>query len=311
VLLGLGFTFFSGAVEAWLVDALAATGYTGSLEAVFGRAQAVGGAAMLVGAVGGGVIAQATSLGVPFLVRVGALVVMTGVAAAFMRDLGFTPDRAASPREAVRTVLRASVRHGLGHRPVRWLMLAAPFVSGVGFYAFYAMQPYLLELYGDDDAYVIGGLAAAIVAGSGIVGGLLASRLRSAVARRTTAIILATVVSAGALAALAFTSSLVVALVLLVVWGLVDAAADPVRRAYLNDLIPSQQRATVLSFDSLMGSAGGVVVQPALGRAADLSGYGTSYAFGALIQLVAVPFLVASRRERDPADLRTEAAPTG
>src|SRR5215203_4361948 len=28
VLLGLGFTFFSGATEAWLVDALAATGYT-------------------------------------------------------------------------------------------------------------------------------------------------------------------------------------------------------------------------------------------------------------------------------------------
>ncbi|MBK5250610.1 MAG: hypothetical protein JJE50_14470, partial [Actinomycetales bacterium] len=53
VLLGLGFTFFSGAVEAWLVDALDATGYTGSLEAVFGRAQVVGGAAMLVGAVGG------------------------------------------------------------------------------------------------------------------------------------------------------------------------------------------------------------------------------------------------------------------
>ena len=29
MLLGLGFTFFSGAVEAWLVDALAATGFTG------------------------------------------------------------------------------------------------------------------------------------------------------------------------------------------------------------------------------------------------------------------------------------------
>jgi MFS family permease len=310
VLLGLGFTFFSGAVEAWLVDALTATGYTGSLEAVFGRAQAVGGAAMLVGAVGGGVLAQASSLGAPFLVRVGALVVMTAVAAAFMRDLGFTPDRGASAGEAVRGLLRASLRHGLGNRPVRWLMLAAPFVSGVGIYAFYAMQPYLLELYGDDDAYVIGGLAAAIVAGSGIVGGLLAARLRAVVARRTTAIIVATVVSAAALAALAITRSLLVALALLVVWGLVEAAADPVRRAYLNDLIPSQQRATVLSFDSLMGNAGGVVVQPVLGRAADLSSYGTSYAVGALIQLVAVPFLVRSRRERDPADLRAEAPAT-
>ena len=31
ILLGLGFTFFSGAVEAWLVDALTATGYEGTL----------------------------------------------------------------------------------------------------------------------------------------------------------------------------------------------------------------------------------------------------------------------------------------
>ena len=65
ILLGLGFTFFSGATEAWLVDALAATGFTGDLEQIFGRAQMVGGAAMLVGTVSGGVIAQATNLGVP------------------------------------------------------------------------------------------------------------------------------------------------------------------------------------------------------------------------------------------------------
>ena len=50
--LGLGFTFFSGAVEAWLVDALNATGYTGALETVFGRGQIVGGAAMLSGSLG-------------------------------------------------------------------------------------------------------------------------------------------------------------------------------------------------------------------------------------------------------------------
>ena len=66
MLLGLGFTFFSGAVEAWLVDALDATGFEGSLESVFGRGQIVSGAAMLTGSVAGGYIAQATSLGVPF-----------------------------------------------------------------------------------------------------------------------------------------------------------------------------------------------------------------------------------------------------
>jgi MFS family permease len=37
MLLGLGFTFFSGATEAWLVDGLHATGYTGSLDAAFAK----------------------------------------------------------------------------------------------------------------------------------------------------------------------------------------------------------------------------------------------------------------------------------
>jgi MFS family permease len=311
VLLGLGFTFFSGAVEAWLVDALTATGFTGDLESVFARAQVVTGAAMLVGAVGGGVLAEATSLGFPFLVRVGALVVMAVVAALFMRDLGFTPDRSVGPGQAVRAILHASVREGLGHRPVRWLMLAAPFVSGVGIYAFYAMQPYLLELYGDDDAYAVAGLAAAIIAGSQILGGVLATRLRAAVDRRTTAIALSIAAASLALAAIGVTRSFVVALGLMVVWGLLGAAATPIRQAYLNDLIPSQQRATVLSFDSLMGSSGGVVIQPVLGRVADVSGYGASYLVGAAIQLVAVPFVLLSRREQDPADVRTAHAVTG
>src|SRR6188508_522574 len=35
ILLGLGFTFFSGATEAWLVDALKASGFRGTLESVF------------------------------------------------------------------------------------------------------------------------------------------------------------------------------------------------------------------------------------------------------------------------------------
>src|SRR4051794_18649419 len=67
--LGLGFTFFSGAVEAWLVDALTETGFTGSLESVFGKGQIVGGAAMLTGSVAGGFLAQRFSLGTPFVVR--------------------------------------------------------------------------------------------------------------------------------------------------------------------------------------------------------------------------------------------------
>src|ERR671910_1958605 len=121
VLIGLGFTFFSGAVEAWLVDALTFSGYDGELEAVFGRGQMVGGVAMLGGSVAGGVIAQATSLGVPFLLRVGVLVLMFGVAFAVMRDRGFTPEKGTSPLGAMRHVFVTSLDGGLKNPPVRWV----------------------------------------------------------------------------------------------------------------------------------------------------------------------------------------------
>jgi MFS family permease len=302
ILLGLGFTFFSGAVEAWLVDALRYSGYEGGLEVVFGRGQMVAGVAMLVGSAAGGAIAQATNLGVPFLVRVAVLLAMFGVALWLMHDVGFTPERSTKPLQATKAVLSASIEHGFKVRPVRYVMLAAPFSAGVGIYVFYALQPYLLELFGDPRAYSVAGLAAAIVAGAEVLGGWLAPYVRSLFRKRTTVLILSGCISTVLFLVLGFTNVFWVALVLLAVWAVIDASARPVRPAYVNDMIPSKERATVLSFDSLMGSSGGVVVQPLLGRSADLYGYGASLAMAGVVQLLAVPFLVASRRQGSPAD---------
>jgi len=306
VLLGLGFTFFSGAVDAWLVDALRATEYRGSLETVFGRSQIVGGIAMFSGSVLGGVIAQLTDLGVPFLIRAVILVVMLVVAAFLMHDLGFTPERGAGPLKATGNVFRASLKYGLGNPPVRWLMLASPFTAGVGIYVFYALQPYLLQLWGDEGAYSIAGLAAAILSVASIVGGAIAPLVRRRFHKRTSAILLATISSALILIALAFTTNFWIAIVLLAGWGIASSIDDPVHRAYLNDMIPSKQRATVLSFDSLLGSAGGVVFQPILGRSADLGGYGASMLWSGVISAVAVPFVLLSRAQRPPADTARE-----
>ena len=308
ILLGLGFTFFSGATEAWLVDALAATGFSGSLESVFGRAQIVGGSAMLVGSVAGGFIAQATDLGVPYLIRAAMLGVTLVIAFRFMHDLGFHPDRDATPVAAVRNVIRGAIDGGLRNPPVRWLMLAAPFSAGVGIYAFYATQPYLLELFGDKTAYGIAGLAAALIAGAQIVGGLLVSRVRRLFSRRTHALILGGIVNVVLLILIGLTGSFVVALVLLAAWALIFAFEMPLRQAFINGVIPSEQRATVLSFDSLMGSAGGVVAQPALGRTADLYGYPASYVVAGVVQALAVPFAILARRENAVSDPITDDA---
>ncbi len=308
ILLGLGFTFFSGATEAWLVDALHATGFQGHLEHVFGRAQTVTGAAMLGGTVAGGLVAQVTNLGVPYIIRAAMFGVTLLVAWRFMRDIGFSPDREASAVTAVRNVLRGSIDGGLRNPPVRWLMLAVPFTAGTGIYIFYAAQPYLLELYGDPTAYSIAGLAAAIFAGVQIGGGLLVPYIRRLFRRRTDALLIGGVLGVAFLAVLGLKPGFAVALALLAAWSLIGAVTRPMRSAFLNDVIPSEQRATVLSFDSLMGSAGGVVAQPLLGRVADVSGYAASYLISAGVQLVALPLVFLARLEKSPADPITDDA---
>jgi MFS family permease len=302
ILLGLGFTFFSGATEAWLVDALAATGFQGHLEHVFGRAQTATGAAMLVGTVAGGAVAQVTNLGVPYILRAVLLGATMVVALVYMRDIGFKPQRDVGPIQAVRNVVRGSIDSGFRNPPVRWLMLAIPFTAGTGIYLFYAAQPYLLELYGDPTAYSIAGLAAAIFAGVQIVGGLTVPWTRRIFRLRTDALLVGAVISILLLLGLGLQPTFVVALILLAASSFVLAVTRPMRQAYLNGVIPSEQRATVLSFDSLMGSAGGVVAQPVLGRVADVSGYAASYAVAAGIQVVALPFVLLARREHAPSD---------
>jgi MFS family permease len=164
------------------------------------------------------------------------------------------------------------------------------------------MQPYLLQLYGSSHAYAVAGLAAAIVAGAQIVGGLAVPYLRLVFRRRTTLLLAGTVASAAALALIGLRVDFWIALAALAVWAIVFAASIPVRLAFINGLIPSAERATVLSFDNLLGSAGGAVAQPALGKVADVWGYPASYLAGAFVDLAALPLLLLARRERASSD---------
>ena len=269
---------------------------------MFGRGQVVTGAAMLTGSVAGGFIAEQTSLGVPFVLRGVVLAVMFVVAFRLMHDVGFTPDKGGSPLTEMRKIASASIEYGWRVPAVKWLMVEVLFAGGVGIYAFYALQPYLLELYGDSEAYQVAGLAAALVAGAQILGGIAAPGIRRLFHRRTSALIAIAAMSTGTLALIGAIENFWVVVGLTSVWGLLFAAATPIRQTYINGLIPSRQRATILSFDSMLGSSGGVWAQPLLGKSADAWGYGSSYLISAGISAFALPFLVLSRRQNAPAD---------
>lgn len=302
MLLGLGFTFFSGATEAWLVDGLKAAGYKGELETAFAKGSIANGVAMLTGTIAGGFVAQYTNLGVPYIMRIVALGLTFLIAIFFMHDEGFTPKTRTSFFREVADVFTESITFGIKKAPVRWMMLSGLFSGGVGIYGFYAMQPYLLQLYGPTAGYGIAGIAAAIVAGAQIVGGLIVPYAGKVFKKRTSVFITCNIISVIALTLIGLVGNFWFVLGMLAVWAIVFSAITPVRQSYLNGLIPSEQRATILSADNMITSLGGVIAQPALGKTAEVYGYPASYIGAAAFQFLAIPFLLLARREKAKSD---------
>ncbi|MFQ5948726.1 MAG: MFS transporter, partial [Acidimicrobiia bacterium] len=173
VILGLGYTFYSGAVEAWLVDALNATGYEGVLDRVFARGSMVTGAAMLIGTVGGGLLGT-LDLAWPFVVRAALLALVFSVAYRTMHDIGFVPRSVqwSGITAEMGKVARASLTYGWRRPSVRLLMAVSFVHGGFLFWAFYAWQPYFLDLLGRNAVWVAG-VVAALISLSTILGNTL------------------------------------------------------------------------------------------------------------------------------------------
>lgn len=303
IVLGLGFCFYSGAVEAWLVDGLKATGHEGPLDRVFARGSMVSGAAMLVGSIGGGLLGS-VDLAWPFVVRAGLLAAVFVVGFIAMHDLGFTPratNLGALPSEMNR-VLQASVTFGWRSRSVRLLMIVSLFHGGFMMWAFYAWQPYFLELLGRDAVWVAG-LVAALIALSTIAGNALVEFFTSFCGKRTTLLIASSGVLAVASTGVGLVDSFWPAVALLLVAIGTLGVTAPVQQAYLHEIVPSSERATVVSFGSLVGSGGGIGGQLGLGYLSRVQSVGAGYVTGGLAMILALPPLLLLRGMRERADV--------
>ncbi|MDJ0499046.1 MAG: MFS transporter [Acidimicrobiia bacterium] len=302
VLMGLGFTFYSGAMEAWLVDGVRHVGYQGDLDRVFSRGQLISGAAMLVGTVGGGLIGQ-IDLALPFVVRSALLVLLFGLAFFGMHDIGFAPQRVTwreIPGAAAR-VGRAGIEFGWQQRSLRLLLLAGAIQNGFFIWAWYAWQPYFLELL-DNDAVWVAGIVAALLAISMMLGNAIVEVAMRWCGRRSTLFLWTGSVYAAALIGVGAVSSFYPALVLLFVGGVAMGVQMPVSQAFIHQVVPSEQRATVVSFGSMISGVGGVVGQTSLGELSDRRGFSAGYIVGGVVTLIALPLIWMVRRQGDPAD---------
>ncbi len=302
VLLGLGYTFYSGAMEAWLVDGLHGLGFDGGMDRIFANGQIIAGIAMLVGTVGGGLLGQ-IDLSIPFVVRAVLLGALFVLAFFGMHDIGFEARSVTLqtlPTEA-NAVARAGIQFGWNKRPLRWIMIAGAIQNGFFFWAWYAWQPYFLELL-NRDAVWVAGVVAALLSLAMIAGNSLVRFISRAGGRRSTILIWTGVVFSITAIAVGLADTFVLALGALLVGAVAMGVQMPVRQAFVHGMVPSAQRATVVSFDSLVSGVGSVGGQVGLGVLADRRSYSAGYVLGGAITLAAVPIVWMVRRMHSSAD---------
>jgi MFS family permease len=312
VLIGLGFTFQTGAVDAWMVDALDAAGWEGPKDRVFARGQIAGGVAMIAGSLAGGFLGQ-INLVIPYVVRAVILALAFILVMALIHDSGFEPRPLHLSTFGAETnnILRAGTRYGWNSKIVRPLMFVSAVTGTAGMFVFYSWQPYVLELLGKGSAVWVLGVvqsvsSLAMIGGSALVGRVM----RSGEARRKPTTVLAVgslLTAAGVLGiGLVGLSHLApgllpagIAISLWIAWSVMFGMLGPIRSGFINEHIPSSQRATVLSLDSLFADAGGTVGQPALGWIATAVGLPVAWALASVSFAAAAPLYRWSGRAAD------------
>lgn len=315
VFLGLGYTFYTGAVDAWLVDALKASGYAEPLEPVFAKGQMVFGAAMLAGTLGGGLLGQ-VHLSIPYLVRAAIVVPLFALAWFQMPELGYTPRALELKRvpAEMRRVFVEGMQYGLSHEVVRPVMLASLVNMTFMIFGFYSWQRYFLDLLGRELVWV-SGLIAALLSLAMIVGNALVTPLSRAVGTRTGMLMLSVSVQAGMALACGLlglgtpsSETFYPVVGLYLAYGVALGVAMPVKQGYLNAHIPSAQRATIISLDSFFANVGGVAGQSGWGYLARARSIAEAWVAAGAFLVVGVPSYWLARRS----DRRLDAfAPTG
>jgi MFS family permease len=143
---------------------------------------------------------------------------------------------------------------------------------------------------------------AALMSTSIMVGNGLVDRLAKRCGHRTTLLIWAGTMMAIGVVLVGLAQGPITAVIAFMAVGASMGVVGPVRQAYMHALMPSSSRASVISFDSMIGNSGGVVGQIGLGRLSQSVSIASGYVAGGLSLALAVPLLVAIRRRRDAAD---------
>jgi MFS transporter, DHA3 family, tetracycline resistance protein len=309
---GVGYTFISGALEAWIADEAPER----DLGRVYLRGEQADYLGSLLG-VGASVLLATVALSLPLLVG-GALTIALGLALFFaMPERNFRP----SPREGRSSLqqVAATARGGVGlvrARPVLLMLLAVALFTGMseeGFDRLYAKHFLdglgLPSLGGLDPVVWFGVISAGSLVLSYVAAEVLGRRLDvgdASVAARLLLVLNAMTI-AGMLA-FALSGSFALALAAFWLTSLARTVSEPLYLTWLNEGVDPKVRATVISIGSQSGALGEASAGPVVGAVGNLAGVRSALTLAALILSPAL-LLYARAIRHDGAEPGLEDAP--
>ena len=268
---GLGYTFTSGATEAWLVDEIG--------EEPAGSAFLRGRQASLIGAIAGTLLAVGLALVQIQIPMVTAGIVMLLLAVLLMRVMGEHHWQPAPPEErSTFAHMRDQARDGWQlamARPVVRTVLLISLIAGLAAEAFDRLSVAFVidrfafpSLFGRDDPIIWFGLNGLFAMLLGLAASELFRRRGAGVLRAGSPATLLTLCATGQVAALvafALSGSLLMAFSIVWVRAIIDVVKEPVELAWLNRNLDPSSRATVISMTGQANAVGQATGGPVYG----------------------------------------------
>ncbi len=304
---GVGYTFISGALEAWIADEAPER----NLGRVYLRGEQADYIGSLIGVFGSVLLAQLFFLNVPLLTG-GLLTIALGVTLFFVmpeRRFQPSPRHGRSSLQQVRETARGGVRL-VRARPVLILLLAVAVFTGMseeGFdrlYAKHFLDGLGLPSLGALEPVVWFGIISAVsLILSYIAAEVIGRRLNvgdAAVAARLLLVLNALTI-AGMLA-FALAGNFAFALAAFWAASLTRTLAEPLYLTWLNEGLEPGVRATVISMGSQAGAFGEASAGPVIGAIGNLAGVRAALTVAAIILSPAILLYARAIRHRDLED---------
>lgn len=299
VMWGAGYTFTSGATEAWISDEVGES-HAGS---VFMRGSQAGSIGSIIGIIACTILGAVFHLAVPIVLG-GLLFVGLGLLLmVIMPETGF--QRTPSSERSSWSALFGTFREGLQlvrRTPVLLSILAIGVVYGI------ASEGYdrLRDKHLIDTITFPGDVPPIVWIGALSLIGIFVGLVMKEVARRRVdfnnptavarAALFINLLIAGGILVLALTSNLVIALIAALLIGPLRGTSDPIFTAWINQSLNPRVRATVLSMSGQVDALGQVVGGPAVGLLGNIS-VRAALATSAIIWAAATPLYWRYRRD--------------